>query len=481
MTGLLVNAILAWTLLAFGGVYAWTLLPTCAGVAVVAMLARPRPVARAADRALDVGILAVIAAVSLQAIPLPASVVDILSPYSAGIADAVTLEPAATSTGWRPLSVNARATGIALAYWAAAAVLFWSCRDALRGHRLREVVRRIAWAGLVVSVFAIIQRASSPGQVYWRWTPQDTNTYIFGPFVNRNHFATWMLLAAPCAAGYAVARLRRGGAHERHRRMMRALEAIGYRTVWLLAAAAVMTMALGASLSRSGLAGLAVEVAVFAALARRRGATGLRAAWALAAIALGLGAFARWGATDVLLARVAAGSGSVGRLDVWRETLALASRFWLAGVGHGGYETAMLVFQRTHREMFFNTAHNEYLQTIAESGVLVGVPLAWSLAAFVRLVRRRLDADASAVYWMRAGAVAGLAGVAAQSVWETGLRMPANALLAAFAAAVAVHPPRGNEGIITNSTTAVGHQDADRTPRQRVGSHDIENGITGRV
>jgi hypothetical protein len=40
---------------------------------------------------------------------------------------------------------------------------------------------------------------------------------------------------------------------------------------------------------------------------------------------------------------------------------------------------------------------------------------------------------------MRAGALAGIAAVLLQSVWETGLRMPANALLAALLAAVATH------------------------------------------
>jgi hypothetical protein len=45
------------------------------------------------------------------------------------------------------------------------------------------------------------------------------------------------------------------------------------------------------------------------------------------------------------------------------------------------------------------------------------------------------------MYWIRAGALCSLAAVAAQSAWETGLTMPANAALAALAAAIAVHDP----------------------------------------
>ena len=61
------------------------------------------------------------------------------------------------------------------------------------------------------------------------------------------------------------------------------------------------------------------------------------------------------------------------------------------------------------------------------------------LAAFVRAARARLASDTSGVFWIRAGAVCGLGAVALQSVWETGLVMPANASLAALLAALALH------------------------------------------
>ena len=43
------------------------------------------------------------------------------------------------------------------------------------------------------------------------------------------------------------------------------------------------------------------------------------------------------------------------------------------------------------------------------------------------------------MYFLRAGALSGLFGVAVQSIWETGLTTPANAVLAALAAAIVVH------------------------------------------
>ena len=44
--------------------------------------------------------------------------------------------------------------------------------------------------------------------------------------------------------------------------------------------------------------------------------------------------------------------------------------------------------------------------------------------------------------WIRTGAAAGIVGVAVQSIWETGLRLPANGLLFAALCAIVVHEER---------------------------------------
>ena len=71
--------------------------------------------------------------------------------------------------------------------------------------------------------------------------------------------------------------------------------------------------------------------------------------------------------------------------------------------------------------------------------MLVAVPAAIVIFAFAALFRRRLADDISPSYWLRVGAGAGLIAVGVQSLWETGLRMPANAMLCAVLAAIAVH------------------------------------------
>jgi hypothetical protein len=57
-------------------------------------------------------------------------------------------------------------------------------------------------------------------------------------------------------------------------------------------------------------------------------------------------------------------------------------------------------------------------------------------------VRRGLLEDTSSTRLIRAGAIAGLFALMVQNVWETGLLMPANAMLCAVLAAIAVHSAR---------------------------------------
>jgi O-antigen ligase len=133
--------------------------------------------------------------------------------------------------------------------------------------------------------------------------------------------------------------------------------------------------------------------------------------------------------------------GYADRVIIWQETLPIVRDFTVTGAGLGTFERAMAVYQRTDRSVFFNQAHSEYLQLAAEGGALLVLLAAGAAVAFVRLAAARLREDRTGMFWIRAGAATGLTAAALQSVWENGLRIPANALLAAIVAAILVHEP----------------------------------------
>jgi O-antigen ligase len=378
----------------------------------------------------------------LQLVPLPGRIVDVLSPHAREAWRRLALDvPRAL-----PLSVDVDAGAWASLVAACALATYVSARHVFAQGGVRRVTRAVAAIGFVVSAIALAQEASAHGLMYWRWRPLDEGAEPFGPFVNRNHFGTWVVLAVPLVFGYLAAH---GTAHHHGSSVSRPWQArvralADGRTIWLTATAVFMVVALAVTLSRSAMFGFTVAalLGVWFRPAGGHAAARRPARWIAAGLLI---------AAAVVLVRVdpatlgtrlaAAPVSAASRLAIWRDTGPVVRDFWLTGTGAGTYETVMLLYQRSTPEVRFNQAHNHYLQLAAEGGVLLVIPLLLGLRAYIREAGAILRSDSSGMYFVRVGAVCGLAGVAAQSIWETGLTTPANALLAAVLAAIAVHQP----------------------------------------
>jgi len=403
---------------------------------------------------LDRWMLAVLAAALLQAVPLPRAVLSIVTPASLTVAGTIAL---VDTGGALPITIDLRSSAAAILLVAGVLLVFFTARQIFDTGGVRTTTRLLALTGLVLSAIALAQDATGHGLMYWRWKPVDPGPNPFGPFVNRNHFATWAMMAVPLSIGYLTAH---GSAHHGAGPMAtwqrKVVAAIDARAWMLLASATLLIVAIAASLSRSGLLGLAGAVACGGLLARGRhrhagasrpsrgaAASPMRARTLVAVLGViavlavltqvGPGAIAgRFGASRAAVA---------DRVAIWHDTVPVLRDFWLTGTGVGTFLTSMSVYQRSSPGVIFNQAHNHYLQVAAEGGLLVGLPVALALAAFVGAARRSLEADRSGMFWIRAGAASGLCGVAIQSLWETGLTVPANAAMAAVLAAVVIHVP----------------------------------------
>jgi O-antigen ligase len=427
-------------LLAFGGVY----LPAAAALALFAAVAcaaiRPT-IGRADARALDIALVSCVIAGSIQLVPLPPWVVGFISLASLRLGRELPLGPQPASATF---SIHPSDTVHALLVLVTSVAVFWCAREAFKAGGVRTSGRMIAFAGFAVSLVAIAQSATARGSIYWRWRPTFEGPDPFGPFVNRNHFATWAALAIPLCLGYLAARSRGRGADSVMRPLgSRIASALDGRTLFLTAATVALGAALTLTLSRSGIAALAAALGAGWWLTSPR-QVGAGRRWSVAA-ALGLaGAALIWNAPALASRFGRASVGYADRLVIWRETLPIVRDFWATGSGLGTFESAMAFYQRADRSVFFNQAHSEYLQLAAEGGLLVAVPAVAAALAFVRLAVVRLRGDQTGMFWMRAGAATGLTAAALQSVWENGLRIPANALLAAILAAIVIHEPHSS-------------------------------------
>ena len=392
---------------------------------------------------LDIAVIASLTAIAFQLVPLPVALRDLLSPHAADVDRALRVDVAwAAAAGDRaaaPLTINATATLHSLAKALLVALAFWSARALFERGGVRRTAHRIAWIGLAVSVVAIVERATAPTALYGVWPVAGARPY--GPFINRNHMATWLIIAIPLTAGACAMRARQTIAASRSRRSA-ALDGFADPTLlWLAASAAIMLVALVVSASRSGAIGIAAGLIAGSALAAARLGRGERR-WVVIAPVVACVAVVWYAGAAPLADRflhVAASSSVDRRVEIWRQTLPIVRDFAATGTGAGTYYTAMLVYQEGNRLFFFNQAHNHYLQIAAEGGILAGVPRALILLAFAVMAWRRLRADRSEMFWLRTGALASMVAVAAQSMWETGLVMPANAVLCAVVAAIAVY------------------------------------------
>ena len=150
-----------------------------------------------------------------------------------------------------------------------------------------------------------------------------------------------------------------------------------------------------------------------------------------------------WVGVDAVAARFLAlpGSDLGDRVGIWRDTLRIVKDFPLTGSGLDTYATAIPYYQTFELRTSFPWAHNDYLQLVAEGGVLVGIPLVVLAALFVRQIRRRLGEHSDSIsYGIRVGAVIGLGAIALQELVDFSLQHPGHAALFAVLCALAVAP-----------------------------------------
>jgi len=434
-----VSAVPLGTLAALGGAFPSSTIPILVGAALAFLVSRAR-IGTGDARWLDLSLLAVAAAVVLQLVPLPSQLAALLSPQLDPLRSALHLDPGNASA---TLSVDPRMTRAGLATLASMLFVFWAAREVFARRGVRMAARAIAWGGLAVTMVAFAQRATAPNLLLWRWVPVDPGSQPFGPFVNRNHLATWLLMASALAAGYLAAHARSHGARAASMRL-RFRDWLADGSGLILAGALVaMLLGIAATLSRAAILGAAAALAAGVLLPRVHTRTRTtRMAAAAVAVLLTMAVWSNW---EALARKFDSTTTGVGRMTIWQETLPIVRDFWVAGTGVGTYGATMLHYQRAMRDLFFNQAHNEYLQVAAEGGLLLMVPCVIAAAAALRMARRRLRDDTRALAWLRIGAAAGLAGVAVQGLFETGLRIPANGLLAALLAAVLLHEHRVSE------------------------------------
>jgi O-antigen ligase len=452
-------ALVSWGALAFGAVYPWAFRPLFLGSAVVGLAALLQRGPRAPmDVRLATALALIAAAMIVQLLPVHADILRRLSPETDNLLRRYVFGYPVPNVR-HALSVRPAATALALMAFGALALLLLGMARALTHRDVVHVARGVAIVGAILASIGLAQRAMWNGRIYGFWkTIDDGNP--FGPFVNRNHFAGWMLMALPLVLGYFFGRL--GAAARRSRSGWREwfvwlssteaneITLIGF-AIFLMALSITMTM------SRSGLAGLFAAVTITGWFVVRR-QTGSRRAFIVAYLCTVVIAAAWLTGVDRLAAQFSSPDGvdAASRFSIWRDAWHLATLFPIAGTGLDTFGTMTIFYQTWDPSIHFAEAHNDYLQLLAEGGVLVAVPAIIAIGVLAAAIRRRFrDSSSGSGYWMRLGAVTALVAIALQEVVDFSLQMPGNAVLFVVLLAIAVRP---SGDMSTGAASVVGCQ-----------------------
>jgi len=312
-------------------------------------------------------------------------------------------------------------------------------------RRLRTLVRTITIFGFVLAMFGLTQSFTSDGtQVYW--FRQLTQSTAFGPFINRHHFAGYMELAIALPLGLLFS-----GSLESYKRPLYAF------------AAALMGVALIMTNSRGGIISLAAEIMFLAVIAgptllssgqrkpraeRIRSAL-LRAGLAFALIGVLVGGSLAIGGSEVfnrLIGTANAADPTTGRAHFWNVTLDVIKAYPVVGSGLGSFSVIYTRYDSRNGFFRLEQAHNDYLQTLADGGIIGALlGLAFILILFRKGFTRR-ETDDKFRRGVATGALAGCFAVLVHSFFDFTLHTTANALLFLILAALATQDGRVDQG-----------------------------------
>lgn len=283
-----------------------------------------------------------------------------------------------------------------------------------------------------VSLLGIVLHFAAEGDIFG-FSNTNVGSYPFGPFVNRNHFAGFVELILPIGLALLVFR--------------------GFRRDLFPLATVLTIIPLGALIlcgSRGGIVSFGFEVGVLALLARsQKGPEGPRFA-AVATVGLAALALIAWLGAGKAIERfstIRPGDMTLSRrATMVRSGLQVFLTHPILGAGLGTLVVVYPRYETGYDGKLVDHVHNDYVETLAETGILGGVCGLAFLWILFREGRRIFAAEQGHFSrGLHAGAIVALSGILLHSVVDFNLHIPSNTLLFLLQAYIATSPPLPTE------------------------------------
>jgi O-antigen ligase len=300
-----------------------------------------------------------------------------------------------------------------------------------RTSQVRILAKVFCIYGFSVAVFALLQGIDPNGKLYWLRKPEQGG-WVYGPYVNHNHYAGLMEMLVPIALVTALSQV-----VPRQRRVLAAV------------AAAIMATTVFLSGSRGGMLAVAIEMAILAGILirRRRGRTTALVLGVFLALGVGLLAWLGGGQLSGRLTSIDINartepSGRT-RVQINHDGLRMFMDRPILGWGLGTFPTVYPQYRSFYTNLFINEAHDDYLQVLVEMGGLGFSVVLWFLViTYWRGIRKLRDWSRDPNGAVSLAAMLGISGILVHSFVDFNLQIPANAALFYVFCVVAAMEPR---------------------------------------
>jgi O-antigen ligase len=318
---------------------------------------------------------------------------------------------------------------LALQYFAYAVLCFLAGQTLVRGAQARSLALIFSIYGAALAGFALLQGISSNGKLYWIREPRNGG-WIYGPYVNHNHYAGLMEMLVPIPIIVSLTRL----APPRVRAVAAATAAVMVGTIFL-------------SGSRGGMLAIVAELVILATLLVKQKRS-LRTTIGIGVFLAIVAGLLVWIGGAELSKRIATASpghtelASDIRTHINRDGLKMFWKRPVLGWGLGTFPVVYPEFRTFYTNFFVNEAHNDYLQLLVEMGVLGFATMLWFVVTLYTRAFKKIKNWPSEI----SGAVTlacmlGLSGILVHSAVDFNLEIPANAALFYVLCTIAASEP----------------------------------------
>jgi O-antigen ligase len=304
----------------------------------------------------------------------------------------------------RTISLDPFATRVSAIHFFALFLLFGVMLVLLdSAKRIRRLAIVITVFGFAYAFYAILQSVLSPLKIYGLYEAGAP----FGSFVNRHNFAAFMEMTMALPLGLLFV-----GAVGKDKRLL------------YVTAIALMGVALLLSGSRGGLVAFIAEIIFLVLLTtgtKSRSRLGLKLGLAgLLLVAIIGGAIFVGGETSLTRVAETAATQDVttGRSNIWQVTLRVIAANMPFGVGFGALGVAYTQHDSMSGLERVEQAHNDYLQVLADAGLvglLIGAFFLWQL---FRLGRDSMKVRNTYRKGIAFGALAGIFAILVHSIFD---------------------------------------------------------------